>query len=90
MCVGVFLWGEHGAALHALNPTHQTQLSLALRARSGTPPGLLLAFVGVTYTSVIRRSSSGKEFLEEFEREIAEESARQAAQRDETRGPKKG
>ena len=42
--------------------------------------GLLLAFVGLSYSSVIRRSSSGKEFLEEFEREIAEESAKQAQQ----------
>lgn len=55
------------------------------RGRSLLTGGLLLAFVGLSYSSVIRRTAHD-EFIDEFNREIAEEAARQDREESNTPG----
>jgi hypothetical protein len=50
------------------------------RGRALLTGGLLVAFVGLSYASVIRRTSQN-DLLAEFEREIAEENRQQALQK---------
>lgn len=56
----------------------------ATRGRSLLTGGLLMAFVGLSYASVIRRTSQN-DLVKELEREIAEESKLQGAEQAEDR-----
>lgn len=56
---------------------HKTKMNGTTRGRSLLTGGLLVAFVGLSYSSVIKRTSQN-DLAKEFEREIAEEARLQA------------